>query len=903
MIKSGFHLDLRAFRAVLLSIILTVGSLLSALPVAQANQAVGEDELVRELSLRMDRVPQFAFMRAEAEKLGVKVYLFGGTASSFAHYVRWDMLRERGEGSYLKEFFDYDFFSIYRSTQDLDVVVDGPSDKAVELGRRLRDKFPSFQGSKDSWEVRLLREAVGEKRALLGDPDFNKQHSDSNSTGLIEITRSGEPVVRDLRGWDATRSRFLEDVAQGKITYYFSPEHETTARYLAGKNPPIYSVIRYLTKAFQYGLDLRPEDVTTIRKMTDGFDPVNPGRGIKLDASDFDYWMHGSETKASNAKKLFLHAVDVEFAWNTLEALGLRKKLIALKPLNKPAAGHESLEVVFNREPLRSKPIGTGHGKTAEELGIDYVAHETRAALALESITRSKQGLANSFISRNGHPGENAMHGDGFYTKKGLEGAVGSGLTIRFRLDSRARLGTDFKIDKYAPDYIVVVNKLALHVIPESLDAPLEDWFKVTRMAGARNLGLLLRLDKRLQTKWHAATDAERENARTAIKRDLQRAISEHEMTEETATLLSAWFKQPLSALFPEEALAFLKANTKGFHLDEFMASEHWRKSAIFPQLLDHLLSHDAAPYLFSNDWFRKMMSQRDVVERPEWVRWMKQEKLPYQAGYGMGQLLSSPAATAHPKWNEIIAYHLAKGNPVAGPLGDSAAFDKSEQWDTWMRMMFESKIYVKDAEHALFSERARKDPRWRRWLQNYTKLAYEKGEGLIRIANAFTELPHDAHWIAYARSILTLPENHPLSAEERRMHPRYKTDTDLSMAKSRFVVAAKFDDALLKTDLVELGLRSGDPVVIDAIQWNVLEHGKLADRPDLFVLWMKVTKRRWGGPPKGSWDVMKHYVNHPAFRGVIPLTPGWLFALVEKGWDIRDGRFQTAERSCRSLF
>ena len=42
------------------------------------------------------------------------------------------------------------------------------------------------------------------------------------------------------------------------------------------------------------------------------FDPANPGRGIKLDANDFEYWIHGNDQKVSNAKKLFQHAVDVD---------------------------------------------------------------------------------------------------------------------------------------------------------------------------------------------------------------------------------------------------------------------------------------------------------------------------------------------------------------------------------------------------------------------------------------------------------------------------------------------------------------------------------------------------------------------------------------------------------------
>jgi hypothetical protein len=181
--------------------------------------------------------------------------------------------------------------------------------------------------------------------------------------------------------------------------------------------------------------------------------------------------MQGTAIKPSNAKKLFQNSVDVERSWNTLEALGLRAKLIALPAENKMAA--DSLATMMSREPLRSHEIGLGHGKTAAELGISRVAHETKQPLALESLTRSKRGWVNAFISRAGKTGENAVHGDGFYTKIGNEGAVGSGLTIRFRVDPRARVGTDFLFPKDSPDYVIVLNKRALLVIPESLDAPL----------------------------------------------------------------------------------------------------------------------------------------------------------------------------------------------------------------------------------------------------------------------------------------------------------------------------------------------------------------------------------------------------------------------------------------------
>ena len=877
---------------------MTVGTLLGPVAIA-ASPSLTEDELVREISARMDRVPQFKFIRDEAKKLGVKVYLFGGTAAGFAHYVRWDLLREKGDQSYLKAFFDYDFFSIYRSTQDLDIVVDGPRDKAAELGNRLREKYPSFQGSKEQWEVRLLRETVGEKRALLGDADFNKQHSDSNSTGLIELTRSGEPLVRDLRAWDEPHSRFLDDIVQGKITYYFSSEHETTARYQMGKNPPIFSVIRYLTKAFQYGLELRPEDLVTVKRIIDAFDPANPGRGIKLDANDFEYWMHGNESKVSNAKKLFQHAIDIERAWDTLEELGLRQKLIALKTRSK-LEGTDTLAVMMSREPLRSRPLGSGNGKTAAELGIEYVAHETRTPLALESITRSKQGWVNAFISRNGHAGEAAAYGDGFYTKIGNEGAAGTGLTIRFRVDPRARLGTDFTIDRFASDYVVFKNKRALHIIPESLDARLDDWFKVTLMAGPKNLGLLLRLDKRLQAKWTAATPEERDRVRAVIAGDLAKTLS-GPVTEETAQVLSAWFKQSFSTMFVEAALEFVKVNPAGFHELSFLGMEHWRKHESLPRLVEVLMKHPSAEYLFAQAWFRDLMMTKEAVALPQWETWMKFGKHTSQTGFAVGQVLAHANSRSHPRWREMVEHHLMKGTPIMPALGSTAAFDSSPQWDFWMKLIFESDLYVPQAHQVLLTERARKDRRWWKWFESYAMKCYQKGEGLSPMMNDFSHsklFVHDARWIAFARKILQLPENHPLTAEERSLHPRYRDETDLTNAKAHVAIAPKFDEALLKTDLIELGLRTGDPVVIRNIQWNVFEHGKLADRPDLFVLWIKKTPRRWGGPPKGTGDVFKFYVNHPAFKGVIPMTPGWLFALVDKGWDVRDGRFQAPERS-----
>ncbi|OQW52796.1 MAG: hypothetical protein A4S09_08100 [Proteobacteria bacterium SG_bin7] len=428
--------------------------------------AVDSAALAQEVSARIPRVEIFRVLREMGDQKKVKIYLFGGTASAYAHYVKWDMQREAGDSRFQKDRFDYDYSSIYRSTQDLDIVVDGELRDVAEVRASLQEKFSYVQGSKGSqWEVRSLRYALGEpgqvgyKEALLNDFGFLNQHSDSNSTGLIEITTPevGDHIVRDLKDWDNKKSVFLIDSTEGTIKYYFSTRHEETPRAKAGINPPIFSVIRYLTKAFQYELKMHREDLEIIRKIVADF---NPDRDLKNAMARA--WI------VKNGKKLIQHAVNIEYAINTLEELGLRQKLMQIDKI-----GEDSLSMWIAREPLRTMPLGTGNGKTAKELGIEIVAHETKNFLAYESITRAHTGDPNVLISRTGGFNEGALYGDGFYTRQGKLGAVGSGLTIRFNLHPMAREGVDFK--RVADDYILILNKAAIRVIPESLNmSPIE---------------------------------------------------------------------------------------------------------------------------------------------------------------------------------------------------------------------------------------------------------------------------------------------------------------------------------------------------------------------------------------------------------------------------------------------
>lgn len=420
---------------------------------------IAPDELESAVSSGLKKVEQFEFIRHWAEKKGIRAWLFGGTAAAFGHYVRWDIERQKGDKRYQDDKFDYHYSSIYRSTQDCDLVIDASVDDAEELEKLLKEAYPHLQGSKRLWEVRLLRENRDDKEALLANNDFLNQHTDSNSVGMIELTspEPGKFRTRDLRSWNKNISPFLEDLLRQEIRFYFSRHHEETKRAKEGVNPSIIAAIRYLTKIFQFELKPRDEDLQIIKKIVSAFDTS------KLDKQSYVFkWIE------KNAPKMYQHAINVEYAAQLMDELGLRSKLIALGN----SKNFQSAAWWLSKEPLRSQEIKKPRPgkKTARDLGITIVAHETRDFLAYESITKSYRGDPNVFISRKDTVGEGAQFGEGFYTKKGREGAIGTRITIRFEVDPSAVEGEDFYLaGEDGEDYVVFLNKKALKVIPESL--------------------------------------------------------------------------------------------------------------------------------------------------------------------------------------------------------------------------------------------------------------------------------------------------------------------------------------------------------------------------------------------------------------------------------------------------
>ncbi len=556
-------MNLKKFKTFLLALSFPVFFLFSKSTFSQTH--VDSDQLTEAIKQARLTNPELRYIKNLAERMGVRVWLLGGSASSLAYYVKKDLERkkDKNEGWFKpqKEHFGYDYTKIFFPTQDIDLVIEGGSgEKASRLEEELSRKFPYFQGNsnKSAWEVRPLRESRGPKAPLL-EGDVLKQHTDSYSVMMIELTESKDPVVRSIKEWDSRNSSLLEDLLKGEISYYDSKNHKETQRYKEGMNPEIFSVIRYLIKMFQYELKPKKEDLERIKEI------INEFSDSKLKTGYAKFWWE------MNVRKLFMQNSDLERAWRVLDELGLKEKLINLGG-DKEKKG--SLAFWFHKEPLKAKNIGEGKGRTAKDLGIEIVSHETRDFKAYEIITRSLKGKPNAFLSRENAEGENAAFGAGLYTMKGLTGAARAGFTIRFHVHPEAREGADFALDG---DIVIFRNKAVLRVIPDSFNLNFREFFEFLKRSKKNwdnEKGLLERLKRKL--------DRELLNGKVSDK-DLDYVYKEIVLKSvkkgnpSWEIVLQEWFELDLFLSF-RDFFEFLRRSEKNWNLEQGLLEKLRRK-------------------------------------------------------------------------------------------------------------------------------------------------------------------------------------------------------------------------------------------------------------------------------------------------------------------------------------
>ena len=480
-------------------------------PVTELNAPMHPTQLEQAIFKGLNRVPEFRALADTAQQLGIRgVYLFGGTAAAFAHYVRRDLEHQHTTDratpqavvhtapAFLDPDFNYTLWSILFHNQDVDVVLDTYEPEKI---KSLDDKMKQdFSMKLDFWG---LHTAYQERPALLTSPDFAHQHTDSHSTVLIPIHSPNQ--IYDLRGDSTT---FLNDVLEKKLSCYYSPKHRQTPRYKQGYNPELFFAIRALTKAFQYGLSLEDDCLARIQTIFKNFKAKRD-----LSTSYSQYWLE------KNAKKLYTNSIDIEHSQRVLQRIGA---LNILQSLGNNLEPGNSLTQWFERQPLMSRPIpstassaaqtptSVAHlpeaspsaGITAQQLGLRYVVHSTPTREAYESIVRSHDRRPNAFATYFSFSKDvDASYGlftsyvDSPNTCTNAYGPFG----ICFQVHPQAQLNIDFVFitnntywneDKHknknennnpagrwsTDDVVVFINKSALSIVNDSVSQLIADW-------------------------------------------------------------------------------------------------------------------------------------------------------------------------------------------------------------------------------------------------------------------------------------------------------------------------------------------------------------------------------------------------------------------------------------------
>ncbi len=416
-------------------------------------------------------------------------------------------------------------------------------------------------------------------------------------------------------------------------------------------NPEIFSVIRYLIKMFQYELKPKKEDLERIKEI------INEFSASELKTGYAKFWWE------MNVRKLFMQNSDLERTWRVLDELGLKEKLISLGG-NKWEKG--SLTFWLHKEPLRTKKIREGEGRTAKDLGIEIVSHETSDFEAYEIITRSLEGKPNVFISRENADGEHAFHGEGFYTVKGLTGRAGTGFTIRFHVHPEAREGADFAL--YG-DIVIFRNKAVLRVIPDSSNLSFRGFFEFLKRSEKnwkRERGLLERLRRKINRELLNSKVSDKD-IDYVYKEIVLDSIEEKNSSREV--ILQEWFELDVPLKYLDFSLI-----KRLFEI---------RDREIIFIIIENILLKDLVIQEYHQEWMKFMEAlieegyglsilryvlSKDLVIREYHKEWVKFMEVLIEKGYGfyiLRYVLSKDLVIReyHKEWVKFMEVLIEKGN------------------------------------------------------------------------------------------------------------------------------------------------------------------------------------------------------------------------------------------------
>ncbi len=413
-------------------------------------QAVNAQDLRVEIAKAIDKVEEFKVLKEWAAEKGIRFALTGLSAARFAHYVKAHMISRQERGSRFEDKrFDYSFESIFgRAPEPLHFIIDSiDTTKREVITASVRDdatafivkNYPKMLGGiapEDYHVVSRLMHSVFVSSSTDIDNSYSSAALFFNPAQSRDFIYNVPVLEPDSEGFS-----FLKDVADHDFSARFNPSLSTI-----NHNDNLVHLMKLIKIITEFDLKLTETQVSAIKNYVDVIDFSEIAPMPKAKAIEF-------------GMMALRRAYSVERAWDLLEKVGLRGRIISLD-------GHRINEVGsaswwLNKEPLRSKPLGT-IGKTAGELGLDIISHDTKTLDALDSITKPTNGDVNLFRSRSGVPGETAAFGDGVYMRVGVRGHLGTNKTIIYKIHPDAREGEDFIINS---DLVTVLNAKAVKTI------------------------------------------------------------------------------------------------------------------------------------------------------------------------------------------------------------------------------------------------------------------------------------------------------------------------------------------------------------------------------------------------------------------------------------------------------
>jgi len=412
---------------------------------------VKSEDLEALIQARLGLVEEFRNIRALADIFGIRVWLWGGAASAFAHYAKWDLMMMGGDQSFRsRDFLDYKLNHILPADADIDLVVDGSSDKFEIFIATIKSLY--IPQRELQW---ASLNANNSKKVQISSRAYQEQSSDTHSLGMIELSPppQGESCVRYAKDWESkSGGKFLEDVSAGQIEFLQQETHLNTPRAQGGFNPEMLAVIRYLIKAFQFDLKITDASYERIKNII---------LSSLIDRKPPSGYVSGWVQK--NARKLFTRSINMNRSHRVLSDLDLVSRISLL-------LSSEDRQLL-RREALKSWPIGLGKGKTAEELGIKTVAHRSPSLENIEKMRSHPRTTPILLKSRIDAHGERAVFGEGFYVLVGENGDPNAGAyNIVFELDPNAREGSDFEvIENYSVGKALrILNAAALRIVDQT---------------------------------------------------------------------------------------------------------------------------------------------------------------------------------------------------------------------------------------------------------------------------------------------------------------------------------------------------------------------------------------------------------------------------------------------------